>query len=199
MTKSDLDSLFARTEDGLTDADLWRVANFVRESSDTALQRRGLHILGWAHAREYAPLIAGFLDRTDNLTLPAMALRALVVWFRDAGSYTDALKRFLRGIPEDEGRDLQLAALQTAGDAYRQTLDLDILRLIVGFASGDDKVLREAAQDALVAGLTASWDQLTPRQRDDLRRSFTSARYLDQARERLSSTARGKVDALNPS
>ena len=192
VTKSDLDSLFARTEDGLTDAELRRVADFVRESSDASLQRRGLHILCWAHAREYAPLIASFLDRTDDLTLPAMALRALVVWFRDAGPHTDALKRFLHGIPEDEGGDLQLAALQTAGDAYRQTLNLDILRLVVEFASGGNDILREVAQNALVAGLTANWDQLTPRQRYDLRRSFATARYLEQARERLSLTVEGK-------
>lgn len=187
MTQSDLDQIFARVEDGVDDAELKRVAAFVLESKEPALQRRGLHILGWSRAREYIPLIASFLDRTDDLSLPAMAIRALVRWFRNAAPYADTLKHFLLGILQDEGHDLQLTALQIAGDAYRQTLDLDLLRMITTFTNNDSKVFRNAAYDALVIALSPDWERLSPRQRYDLQRLPNRESWLEQARNLLRS------------
>ncbi len=185
MNKAELDDIFARVEDGVSDAELKRVADFISDTTDFALQRRGLHILGWAHAREYAPVIAGFLHRVDHITLPMMAIRALVLWFGDAEPYLATLKLFMRGIPQDEGRDLQLAALQVAGEAYQQTSDPEILGIIVDIAGDGDELFREAAQESLAAALTAGWLDMTPKQKYGLRRAALSVDYAGQARSRL--------------
>ncbi|WP_428393927.1 hypothetical protein [Lichenicoccus sp.] len=185
MTKAELDAIFSRVEDGVPDSELQRVADFVATSTDTSLQYRGLQILGWAHAREYAPLIASFLTRTDDLGLPFIAIRALVRWFQDAKPYVETLKSFLKGIPEDDGRDLQLGALQVAGEAYRQTADAEILQAILDFLDDENEVYQEQAQDSLVCAIASDWERLTPKQRHDLRVSFDSVDYLSQARERL--------------
>ena len=187
MTRAELDAIFSRVEDGVPDSELQRVAVFVATSTDTSLQYRGLQILGWAHAREYAPLIASFLTRRDDLGLPFIATRALIRWFRDAKPYVETLKLFLKGIAEDDGRYLQLGALQVAGEGYRQTGDAEMLQSIVDFLDDENEVFREQAQDSLVTALAPDWERLTPKQRGDLRRSFESVDYLSQARERLGS------------
>ena len=189
MTEAELDAIFSRVEDGLPDSELQRVADFLAKSmdtsSDTILQYRGLHILGWAHAREYTPLIASFLARRDDLGLPSIALRALVHWLRDAKPYVETLKLFLKGIPEDDDLDLQFDALQVAGEAYRQTGEAEILQAIVDFLDDENEIVGEQARDSLVTALAPDWERLTPKQRNDLRRSFDSVDYLSQARERL--------------
>ena len=187
MTKAELDAIFSRVEDGVPDSELERVANFISKTTDTALQRRGLHVLGWAHAREYAPLIASLLSRTDDLTLPSMAIRALVRWFRDAKPYVETLKLFLKGIPEDDDLSLQLDALQVAREAYRQTGDPEILQAIVIFLTDENEIVCEQARDSLVTALAQNWEQLTPRERNDLQDRFDSVDYLGLAHERLAS------------
>lgn len=181
MTEAELDHLFAKVEDGLSDAELKRVADFVGESTQSSLQWRGLHILGWARAKKYTSLISTFLDRTDDLSLPAIALRTLIYWFGNAKPYINELKRFLHGIPQDDQRNLQLAALQVSGNAYRQTADVDLLRMIIGFVESNNEILRDAAYDALAVALSPDWDQLSPRQRYDLRRRSSREEHLKQA------------------
>ncbi|WP_428393925.1 hypothetical protein [Lichenicoccus sp.] len=167
MTEAELDAIFSRVEDGLPDSELQRVADFVVESTDTFLQYRGLHILGWA------------------LDLPSIVLRALVRWFWDAKPYVETVKLFLKGIPEDDELDLQFETLQIAGEAYQQTGDAEILQAIVDSLDHENEVYREQARDSLVCALAYDWKRLTPKQRHDLRESFGSVDYLSQARERL--------------
>ena len=181
LTEADLDGLFSKVENGLSDEELKRVANFVGESTQPPLQWRGLHILGWARAKKYTSLIETFLDHTDDLSLPAIALRTLIYWFGDAKPYINELKKFLHGIPQDGQHNLQLAALQVSGNAYLQTADSDLLRIIVDFAVNNNPILCDAAYDALAVALSPNWEQLSPRQRYDLRRRSSREEYLRQA------------------
>ena len=189
MTEADLDAIFNKIKDGVSNTELERVAAFVRESKDTNLQYQGLYILGWAGAREYAPLMASFLTRTDDICLPQIAIRALTRWFDDAAPYLGMLKIFLRGIPQDEGGFLQQVALQVAGDAFWQTKDPDVLSLIVSFATRDDEILRDDALNSLVIALSGEYHRSTPGEQLALQRSADLADYLKQARERLESPA----------
>ena len=89
--------------------------------------------------------------------------------------------------PEDEDLRLQFDPLQIAGDAYRQTLDNDILQSVMDFIIVDDDLLQKTARNSLVTALASEWEQLTPNQRSDLRDSFGSVDYVSQARKRLTS------------
>lgn len=186
MTETELDTMFSKAEKGLNDSELKRVADCINSSTDTTQQWRGLQILGWARALEYTTLIQGFLDRTDDVGLPAIAIRSLVYWFQDARPYIDRLKCFLSGIPEDSTHSLQLAALQVAGEAYRQTFDLELLKIIIRFINGDNDNFRDAAYDSLTVALSPDWNTLTPRERYERRSPSKRAGLVEKA-ERLCS------------
>lgn len=172
----------------------WMLENLrdAKGSLVTKAQEDVIYILGW-HCRSarHADLIATFLDKKYDFFVRGRALRALVRWLQRADLCLDALKQILResrrhdkdqniSIGED---NLFLDAYQLAGDAYAQTQDPELLKILLSKVEGsDDGSESSSIRESLLVATTKNWVKMTPTQRENLRVDMNWADVIARAK-----------------
>jgi hypothetical protein len=154
----------------------------LRDTDDEEEREDTIQALGRAGVRDAADMVAGFLDARHDIMVREMAMRCLTEWLDRADLALDTIKHLLAERPDDALLGgTRLTALQIAGLAYRQTLDTELVDLLLDAARSSVGPPRDAALESLLVVITPTWDYLTPGEREELRERSDARTILASA------------------
>lgn len=157
-------------------------ADLLAEADTDAICLKCLLILRREASLSRLSLVSKFLG-TQNPDLKEEVLRFLV---RDIEKAEVCLSDIIDSLLDpDIDEFLCLAALQLAGEAYRQTKDAALLEGIIMHLESPREAFRSSASDSLVTALATGYEDMSPAERDRLKRESDTTQYLIEAHSRL--------------
>jgi hypothetical protein len=135
------------------------VAKLLESTIDDRIRRKCIVILGWDGECDHSALVAKFINSSDKFIQEA-AVRFMIA---DAKRIDLCYDIFMRWFGDGEVDQFhRLAAVQLAGDVYRETQQPYILERLLHFMTSHRESITESAKDSLIEAFTPDYNDQTP-------------------------------------